>query len=136
MYVLKNLKPVYLGMKTLRTLYTSLFILLLTASTVSGFGIGSSTSQIQEAGVKINNESLPPQLALNFSIHNTGSGETENIQSRRSNSEESSEPDFSFDDRKGYTLYNSKHEDYKRDSVKIVPGLQIKDLIFPFHSHT
>lgn len=123
-------------MRLMRILYSSVCIVILTASAVSGFSMGSSISQIQEAGVKINNEFLPPQQAIYNSIHNAGSGETENIQNRHSDSEESAEQDYSLVNKFGYNLCYSKQEDYKRDSFKIVPGLQIKDLIFPFHFHT
>jgi len=120
----------------MRILCASVCVVILTASTVSGFTTGPAISQIQEAGVKINNEFLPPQLAFYYSVNNASSGETENIQNRHSDSEESAEQNSSFVDQHGNKLCYSKQEDYKRDCFKIVPGLQIKDLIFPFHFHT
>lgn len=136
MYVLKILKPVHYDMRMMRILYSAVCIVLLTISAVSGFSTDSYISQIQEAGVKINNESLPPQLALHNSIHHSGSGETEDDQNRQGDSEETAEEDVSLEEQSAHNLFFTKQEDYKRDCFKIVPGLQIKDLIFPFHFHT
>jgi hypothetical protein len=109
---------------------------ILTASSVSGFSTGPAISQIQESGVKINDESLPPQLALYYSFHNNGSGETQNVQNHLNLSEESTEQHVLLESQVRANHFLNEQEEYKRDSIYIEPGLGIRKLIFPFHFHT
>ncbi|MFP8487806.1 hypothetical protein ACKGJO_01810 [Gracilimonas sp. Q87] len=114
----------------------TLFILLISGSVVFGQDVKTTSSQIQETGIQINDESLPPQSALYFTFQLAGYGEIENVESWQNLTEETSEKDH-------LSLSGSKRkrgltnqEAYKSKCFNLEPGLTLKKLIFPFHFHT
>lgn len=114
----------------------TLYILLISGSVVFGRDVKTISSQIQETGIQINDEALPPQSALYFAFQIAGYAESENVESWQNLTEESSEKDHLslFVSKRDRGLTNQ--EAYKSKCINIEPGLNLRKLIFPFHFHT
>ncbi|MDZ7806459.1 MAG: hypothetical protein U5K71_05045 [Gracilimonas sp.] len=114
----------------------TLFILIFAGSAVYGLDTGISASQIQESGIQVNNESLPPQSALYFAFQIPGFGEIEDFGNWQTLSEESTEKLFLHHFGSKCDRDSSNQEIKRRDNFKIIPGLILRKLIFPHHFHT